>query len=161
MSVVGLGMDALLGLLLVAALAVGVRLNGKLTTLRTGQAGFVKAVGDLDAAAMRAEAGLAALRAATLDAHDHLLDRIETARALADRLEHAVGEAETARQRADYAASEDRARARSFTAPQTEPSSVRRPDASQPPVTPPLRVPGAALARFVARRDARAPERPA
>jgi hypothetical protein len=101
MNLVSLGLDGLLALLLVTALAVGVRLNAKLKTLRESQAGFVKAVADLDAAASKAGAGLSDLRAATQEAHDALLDRIETARTLAARLDRAVEEAQSAAERAE------------------------------------------------------------
>ena len=64
MSLIALGLDILLVGLLLAALAVGLRLNKRLKALRDSQAGFASAVRDLDAAALRAEQGLADLRAA-------------------------------------------------------------------------------------------------
>jgi len=97
MSPIALGLDIFLITLLLVALAVGWRLNRRLQTLRDGQAGFVKAVAELDGAAARAEAGLKALRAASEDAHDALLDRIETARSLSVKLEAATFEAERVR----------------------------------------------------------------
>ena len=97
MSPISLGLDILLIGLLLVALAVGLRLNKRLKALREGQAGFVAAVGDLDAAALRAEAGLKALRAASEDTHDALLTRIETARALCAKLESAALEVERVR----------------------------------------------------------------
>src|SRR5205085_9741121 len=48
-------------------------------------------------AAARAEAALKSLRAASEDAHDQLLNRIETARALSIKLESATLEAERVR----------------------------------------------------------------
>lgn len=87
MSAVAIGMNLLLGGLLVAALIMGHRLNGRLKALRDSHAGFAKAVAELDAAAMRAEQGLADLRAATDEAHDALADRIEKARALTAKLD--------------------------------------------------------------------------
>lgn len=101
MNPVGVGLDLLLGLLLIAALAVGARLSKRLKALRDGQTEFVKSVRELDAAAMRAEAGLSALRQATQEAHDQLLDRIEAARTLSARLDRAAGEAEAACTRAE------------------------------------------------------------
>ncbi len=101
MDPVSLGMDGLLTLLLFAALAVGWRLNGKLKSLKESQAGFVKAVADLDLAAARAEAGLEALRTATQEAHDALLTRIETARTLSARLDRACEDAEAAAAKAE------------------------------------------------------------
>jgi len=87
MSVVGLIMNLLLAGLLVAALAVGFRLNKRLKVLRDSHDGFEAAVRELNLAAARAEQGLADLRAATDEATDLLADRIEKGRALAAKLE--------------------------------------------------------------------------
>lgn len=89
MSPIALGLDILLVSLLLAALVTGWRLNKRLKALREGQAGFVRAVAELDTAAARAESGLKALREASDTAHDELLTRIETARGLIARLEAA------------------------------------------------------------------------
>src|SRR4051812_35834856 len=97
MSPISLGLDILLIGLLLVALVVGLRLNKRLKALREGQSHFIAAVGDLDAAAVRAEAGLKALRAASEETHDALLTRIETARALCAKLETATLETERAR----------------------------------------------------------------
>jgi hypothetical protein len=98
------GMDALLALLLIAALVTGVRLHGRLNALRAGQEGFVKAVVELNAAADKADGALRALRAASEDAHDALLARIETARGLTLKLEKASEVAQKAATRAEEAA---------------------------------------------------------
>ena len=87
MSVIAIGMNLLLAGLLAAALALGWRLNRRLAALRDSHDGFAKAVAELDVAAQRAEQGLADLRAATDEATDLLADRIEKARALAQKLE--------------------------------------------------------------------------
>ncbi|MFN9925788.1 MAG: DUF6468 domain-containing protein [Phenylobacterium sp.] len=87
MSLIALGLNGLLAVLLLAALAVGLRLNGRLKALRESQDGFEAAVQELNHAAHRAEQGLADLRAATDEASDVLSDRIEKGRALANRLE--------------------------------------------------------------------------
>jgi hypothetical protein len=87
MSVIGLIMNLLLTGLLVAALAVGYRLNRRLKVLRDSHDGFEAAVRELNLAAARAEQGLADLRAATDEATDLLADRIEKGRALAAKLE--------------------------------------------------------------------------
>lgn len=97
MSSIGLIMDVLLGVLLVAALLFGFRLERKLKALREGQATFVGAVADLDMAARRAEAGLASLREATDEAHDSLHDRILKARELKLALEGLIDRAERVR----------------------------------------------------------------
>ncbi len=89
----GLILDAVLMLLLVAALGYGVRLERKLATLRQGQADFAKAVGELNAAAGRAEAALGSLRAASQET-DLLHDRILKAQALKLELETLTARAE-------------------------------------------------------------------
>lgn len=75
----GVILDSILMLLLVAALGYGVRLEKKLTALREGQMAFAGAVTELNAAAGRAEAALASLRAASQET-DLLHDRIVKAR---------------------------------------------------------------------------------
>uniref|UniRef100_UPI0025D5E0D0 DUF6468 domain-containing protein n=1 Tax=Phenylobacterium sp. TaxID=1871053 RepID=UPI0025D5E0D0 len=93
MSLIGIGMNLLLAGLLVAAMVVGLRLNKRLKALRDSHQGFESAVRDLNVAAMRAEQGLADLRAATDEATDLLSDRIEKGRALAAKLERLVSAA--------------------------------------------------------------------
>jgi hypothetical protein len=90
MSPIAVGLDLLLITLLVTALVVGLRLSRRLKTMRDGQEGFIKAVSELDTAASRAENALIALRAASEDAHDTLLTRIETARGLIVKLDKAA-----------------------------------------------------------------------
>ncbi|MDP3748944.1 MAG: DUF6468 domain-containing protein [Phenylobacterium sp.] len=87
MSIIAIGMNLMLAGLLTAALLMGYRLNGRLKALRDSHDGFAKAVGELDAAAARAEQGLADLRAATDEAHDALADRIAKARELTAKLD--------------------------------------------------------------------------
>lgn len=87
MSIIAIGMNLMLAGLLVAALVMGIRLNRRLAALRDSHEGFARAVAELDAAAQRAEQGLADLRAATDEAHDALADRIEKARALTAKLD--------------------------------------------------------------------------
>lgn len=93
MSAIGLIMNLVLAGLLLAALGMGVRLNRRLTALRDSQDGFASAVAELNAAAQRAEQGLADLRAATDEATDALADRIEKGRALATKLERLINQA--------------------------------------------------------------------
>jgi uncharacterized protein DUF6468 len=99
MSDVGLIMNGLLGVLLVGALALGWRLEGRLKTLRASHESFTRAVEDLDRAAARAEQGLADLRAATDEAAETLAGRIERATHLASRLEILTADAELAETR--------------------------------------------------------------
>lgn len=87
MSAVAIGLNLMLAGLLAAALMMGYRLNARLKALRESHEGFARAVAELDAAAARAEQGLADLRAATDEAHDALADRIEKARALTAKLD--------------------------------------------------------------------------
>lgn len=93
MSIVAIGLNLLLAVMLAAALWMGARLNKRLKTLRESHEGFAQAVGELNAAAARAERGLADLRAASDEAAELLGARIETARSLAGRLERLVGQA--------------------------------------------------------------------
>lgn len=90
MSVIAIGLNLLLAVMLGAALLMGWRLNRRLKGLRDSQEGFALAVGELNAAAARAERGLAELRAASDEASDILSDRVEKARALAAKLERLV-----------------------------------------------------------------------
>ncbi|MFN3932259.1 MAG: DUF6468 domain-containing protein [Brevundimonas sp.] len=85
----GLILDGVLMLLLVAALGYGVRLERKLTALREGQQAFASAVTELNAAAGRAEAALASLRASGQET-DLLHDRIIKAREVKAQLESLI-----------------------------------------------------------------------
>jgi hypothetical protein len=93
MSLIAIGMNLLLAGLLVAAMVVGLRLNKRLKALRDSHDGFAAAVHELNTAAIRAEQGLADLRAATDEATDLLSDRIEKGRQLAARLEKLISAA--------------------------------------------------------------------
>lgn len=90
MSVIAIGLNLLLAIMLGAALYMGWRLNRRLNVLRDSQAGFAEAVIELNTAAARAERGLAELRAASDEAGDLLGDRVEKARQLAARLERLI-----------------------------------------------------------------------
>jgi hypothetical protein len=98
----GMILDGVLMLLLVAALGYGARLEKKLAALRAGQQAFASAVTDLNAAAARAEAAVASLRASGPET-DLLHDRIIKAREVRAQLEGLiargpVGRVETARE---------------------------------------------------------------
>ncbi len=95
MNYVALGLNIFLAVLLLAALAMGWRLERKLRGVRDSQGLFIKAVADLDKATGRAHAGLAELRAATDEAIDLLGGRIVRAKEAADRLDRSLAEAET------------------------------------------------------------------
>jgi hypothetical protein len=94
MSLIGLCLNMVLAILLVAGLVIGVRLERRLKTVREGQEAFARAVVELDAAAIKARNGLADLRAATDEATDLLGGRITRAREAAERLESLVRRAE-------------------------------------------------------------------
>ena len=88
----GMILDGVLMLLLVAALGYGVRLEKKLSALRAGQQAFATAVTELNAAAGRAEAALASLRASGQET-DLLHDRIVKAREVKAQLETLIAKA--------------------------------------------------------------------
>lgn len=88
----GLVMDAVLMLLLVAALGYGVRLEKRLRALREGQLAFAGAVTELNQAASRAEAALSALRGSGQET-DLLHDRIVKAREVKQQLETLIARA--------------------------------------------------------------------
>jgi len=88
----GIILDAVLMLLLVAALGYGVRLEKKLTALRAGQMAFAGAVTELNSAAGRAESAVAQLRSSG-DEADMLHDRILKARAVKHELEALIARA--------------------------------------------------------------------
>ncbi|WP_374575751.1 DUF6468 domain-containing protein [Phenylobacterium sp.] len=90
MSAIAIGLNLLLAALLTGALAMGWRLNLRLKALRDSQAGFAQAVGELNAAAARAERGLAELRAASDETSEILHERMDKARQLAARLERLI-----------------------------------------------------------------------
>jgi hypothetical protein len=134
MSLTAIALNGLLAILLLIALAFGVRLERRLKALRDSHEGFAKAVADLDRAAMRAEQGLADLRAATDEAADTLSDRITQAQALAAQLDERLNRpmvtpppasssrAATARPAAEPRDLEARGAPRPMRAPEPEPS---------------------------------------
>jgi hypothetical protein len=128
MSPVVLALDLLLVSLLVLTLVLGVRLNGRLKGLKQSHAGFERAVAELNQAAARAEAGLAALRETSAEAHDALLERIDTARALTTRLERATFQAE----RAAEAVLKAKAELPTLAASRAEAAAVRSQTSSSP-----------------------------
>ncbi|THD79240.1 MAG: flagellar positioning protein PflI [Phenylobacterium sp.] len=110
MSLIAIAMNLLLAGLLAAALVLGLRLNRRLKALRDSHDNFAVAVRELNAAAERAEQGLADLRAATDEATDTLADRIDKGRALAVKLERLIVEAPRAAREAPAAERRDEAR---------------------------------------------------
>ncbi|MEI7932584.1 MAG: DUF6468 domain-containing protein [Alphaproteobacteria bacterium] len=94
MSLIAISLNLVLCLLLVCALAYGVRLDRRLKAIRDGQLAFGKAVADLNVATEKARAGLAELRETTDESTDLLGGRIARAREVAERLERVVNRAE-------------------------------------------------------------------
>lgn len=99
----GMIMDAVLMLLLVAAVGYGVKLERKLAALRAGQLAFAQAVSELNAAAGRAETALATLRASGQET-DLLHDRIIKAREVKTQLETLIARAPVQATRTEEAA---------------------------------------------------------
>ncbi|CAN5416690.1 hypothetical protein BH10PSE1_BH10PSE1_07640 [soil metagenome] len=89
---IGIVLDSVLMLLLVAALGYGVRLEKKLTALRAGQLAFAGAVTELNQAAGRAESALISLRQSGEEA-DMLHDRLMKAREVKTQLEMLIARA--------------------------------------------------------------------
>ena len=131
MSLTAIALNGLLAILLLIALAFGVRLERRLKALRDSHEGFAKAVADLDRAAMRAEQGLADLRAATDEAADTLSDRIAQAQALAVQLDERLNRPMvTPPPAATRPAAEPRA-----IEPRGAPRPMRAPEPELPPET--------------------------
>jgi hypothetical protein len=110
MSLIAIAMNLLLAGLLAIAIALGLRLNKRLKTLRDSHDNFAVAVRELNIAAERAEQGLADLRAATDEAVDTLADRIEKGRTLAAKLERLITDAPRNVREAPAAGPRDEAR---------------------------------------------------
>ena len=83
---VALALDGLITFLLAMTIGYCIVLNRRLADLRAGQVEFVALIERFDAAAERAEAGLARLRAAGDDSGPAADEHIEAARALRDDL---------------------------------------------------------------------------
>ena len=147
MSDIGLIMNGLLGVLLIGALALGWRLEGRLKALRASHQSFTQAVEDLDRAAGRAEQGLADLRAATDEAAETLAGRIDRAGHLAGRLEKLTAEATLAE-------------AKLIAAPKAHSTLQPRPELPQAERQRPFQTRETAFARFAERYGARPAQQP-
>ena len=131
---IAIGLNLILGALLVCALILGLRLERRLRGLKDSHADFAKAVGELDQAAGRTENSLADLRAGTETAKNEVASRIDQARVACQRLEKLVADADKA---ADRLAAQplmlvDRAppppRPVQAPAPAPAPSAIARPE---------------------------------
>ncbi|HVY35147.1 MAG TPA: DUF6468 domain-containing protein [Caulobacteraceae bacterium] len=86
MSPVALTLNLTLGVLLVGAMILGLRLDRRLRALRESHLSFAKAVSELDQAALRTQSGLEELRATAESVRSDLAARIDSARTLSDIL---------------------------------------------------------------------------
>lgn len=86
MSPISLALEATLVALLAACLLYCWRLDRKLSALRTGQDGMLRAAQELSQAVSGAEAAIRGLRKTADEAGRDLQARIDDARAIADRL---------------------------------------------------------------------------
>lgn len=102
MSPIVLAIEIVLALLLAACLFYFWKLDRKLSALRSGQDGALKAAAELAQATAQAEAAVRALRAAAQESGRDLQARINDARATADRLGLSAGRLRSA---ADVSAS--------------------------------------------------------
>lgn len=96
MSPIGLGLEALLAVLLCACLFYCWRLERKLSALRDGQDGVRAAAAELVQAAARADNAVRTMRATAQDAGRDLQARIDDARVMSDRLGLGVGRVRSA-----------------------------------------------------------------
>lgn len=89
-------MDMVLMGLLLVALWYGTRLNARLKALRSGQESFIKAVAELDQAAIKAHTSLRELHTNADESQELLHGRILAARDLLSKLESQINRAERA-----------------------------------------------------------------
>jgi hypothetical protein len=97
------GLEGLLTLLLAATLVYCVVLERRLASVRKGQEGLKKMIGDLNGAIANAGASLRALKSAAGEAAETLDDRLRRARALSDELSLITNSGERIAQRFDRA----------------------------------------------------------
>lgn len=86
-----MALEGLLAILLIACLYYCWRLEGRLKALRDGQDGVRGAAAELVQAVTQADGAVRALKIAANDAGRDLQARIDTARAISDRLGLGVG----------------------------------------------------------------------
>ena len=87
---VGVFLDGLIAVLLLATIATGVFLNRRIASLRRSTKDINHLVGGFDKATARARAGIEALRHTLKESGEHLQDQINTARSLRDDLKQMV-----------------------------------------------------------------------
>jgi hypothetical protein len=94
MSPVALTLNITLGVLLVGAMILGLRLDRRLRALRESHKSFAKAVSELDQAALRTQSGLNELKATAEGVRADLSEQLHNARILSDRLIKLTSEAD-------------------------------------------------------------------
>jgi hypothetical protein len=98
-----MGLEILLSVLLIATLCYCMLLERRLASVRKGQEGLKKMIGELNAAIAGAGASLRALKSAAGEAAETLDDRLRRARALSDELSLITNSGERIAQRFDRA----------------------------------------------------------
>ena len=96
MSPMAMGLEILLAVLMCACLFYCWRLERRLNALRTGQDGIRAAASELSKSVAQAENAVRVLRSTAHESGRDLQARIETARALAERLGLSVGRVRSA-----------------------------------------------------------------
>src|SRR6202000_1752724 len=76
-AMISIGINLILGVMLMCALVLGLRLERKLKALKQSHLDFAKAVSELDQASVRTEQSLASMRAASEVARTELAARID------------------------------------------------------------------------------------
>jgi hypothetical protein len=97
------GLELLLSVLLAATLVYCIVLERRLASVRKGQDGLRKMIGELNGAIAGAGSSLRALKSAAADAAETLDDRLRRARALSDELALITNSGERIAQRFDRA----------------------------------------------------------
>lgn len=137
-------MDVVLGVLLIVAVLLGLRLDKKLVALRAAHEGFAKAVHDLDDAAIRAHASLKELRGHADESQDLLHGRVLAARDILHKLDTQVARAERVQRELDKGLT-------TFDTMQTmrqEAARYQAPVLQAPVIQAPMRMPEPARSRY-------------
>lgn len=100
-AMLSIGLELLLSVLLAATLVYCIVLERRLASVRKGQDGLKRMIGDLNSAIANAGASLRALKMAAGEAAETLDDRLKRARALSDELSLLTNSGERIAQRFD------------------------------------------------------------
>jgi hypothetical protein len=103
-AMLSMGLELLLSILLAATLVYCIVLERRLASVRKGQDGLKRMIGDLNGAIANAGASLRALKMAAGEAAETLDERLKRARALSDELSLLTNSGERIAQRFDRAA---------------------------------------------------------